>query len=56
MTISREQRERSKQKSNLADQLSELCHELDPNSNKWSASVRSKFNKLYSELTEIDET
>lgn len=43
-------------KAALADLLSELCHELDPNSKLWTSSVRAKFNQLYSKLSEIDET
>jgi hypothetical protein len=44
-----------KSKALLADQLSELCHTLDPNSGKWSTETRNQFNHLYSELSEIDE-
>ena len=45
----------AQKKKLLADQLSELCHTLDPNSTKWSADIRNQFNHLYSELSEIDE-
>lgn len=43
-----------KKKELLADSLSQLCHALDPNSQKWSADVRAQFNSLYSELSDID--
>lgn len=45
----------AQKKKLLADQLSELCHTLDPNSAIWPTDVRNQFNHLYSELSEIDE-
>jgi hypothetical protein len=43
-----------KKKPLLADLLSQLCHDLDPDSGKWSTETRAKFNTLYCELSDID--
>lgn len=39
----------------LADKLSELCHDLNPQSTQWPTPTRNKFNHLYSVLSDIDE-
>lgn len=44
-----------KQKQPLADQLSELCMDLNPNHHKWTAEQNARFSALYSTLSEIDE-